>query len=540
MKPTIDTSSADRRVEAECSNDSSTLARLLCDENFFVRRRALANDCAPRDVVGLLVRAGASADLRGKGKLDPNVAPGELERLAELGPFGRELAAAHPSAHERLLEHVATDAPRSVTVTILKRPDCPVKLLEAACVSMDAEERRLAASHPKAPADLIRDLRRAGVDPELQTVRQPEQALPAEAIERLVALGQCGRVIAAMQTNCPPALLEAIAQDEDWRVRVAVLQNPDTPTAALEYLMGIDDDQVRLRLLEHPNVPRRLVLDAARHSHVEMRIAAARHPNTPGEALRALAADGAHQVREIVACHPQAPRDVIDHLRRLGSAEDLLNFDAPDRELTAAEISELVGLGVWTRRLAARHPNTDAATLRTLGCDADHVVREWASRHPSMPAEFLTLLERAGASRDLVGRVPPDRTLGPEELKSLATVGPWAARLVAQHPNTPVSTLTVFAKSEDAALRVAVASNPKTPGMSIGMLARDDLPEIRFAAASHPALREADAVHLATDTIAGIRFALIQNPATGDDIIARLETDLNPDIAAAAKARRKV
>ncbi|MHC4404020.1 MAG: hypothetical protein ACYTG0_30550 [Planctomycetota bacterium] len=400
MKPKVDISSAFRRAQAGDSRDPPTLAELLCDENFFVRRKALANERAPSDVVDLLVRAGASADLRGKGELDPAVSLGELERLAALGPFGRELVAAHPNAHERLLERIASEGPRSATITILKHPNCPAKLLKAACVSMDAEERRLAATHPSAPGELIRD-------------------------------------------------------------------------------------QIRVRLLEHPNVPRDLVTEAARHPHLEVRIAAARPANAPLEVLRALAADGAYQVREIVARHPQAPREMIDHLRRLGSAEDLLNFDAPDPELPAAEIADLVKSGLWPRRLAARHPNTDAATLQTLACDADHVVREWASRHPNMPADFLTLLERCGASRDLLGMAPPDRTFGPSELESIAGLGPWAARLVAQHPNTPES-------------------------------------------------------HLATDAIAGIRFALIHNRAIGDDVIAMLETDQNPDIATAAKARRGV
>ena len=68
MKPTIDVSSAIRRGEASGANDPQVLARLLCDENLFVRRKALANERAPSDVVNLLIRSGASADLRGKGE----------------------------------------------------------------------------------------------------------------------------------------------------------------------------------------------------------------------------------------------------------------------------------------------------------------------------------------------------------------------------------------------------------------------------------------------------------------------------------------
>ena len=76
--------------------------------------------------------------------------------------------------------------------------------------------------------------------------------------------------------------------------------------------------------------------------------------------------------------------------------------------------------------------------------------------------------------------------LGQEELETLVELGPWVARLVAQHPSTSDSTLGALAASEDAR----------------------------------------------------IRFALIQNPAIGDDILAILEAGSNPDIAAAAKVRR--
>lgn len=538
MKLTIDSSPAIRRAAADSSNDPSELAALLCDENLFVRRGALANPQAPSNVIDLLVRAGASADLRGKGEADPAVSPEELEHLATLGPFGRELSAAHPNSPGRLLETIAADASRAVRLAILKHPECPAGLLEAACVSMDADERRVAANHQKAPADLIKILQLAGADSQLQAVRPPQEPLAVELIERLASLGNCGRVIAAVQRNCPRPLLETIAVDDDWRVRLAVLDNPTTPTAALEHLSSIDDDQIRLRLLEHPNVPPRVVTEAANHPHLEVRIAAARHPSAPAEALRTLATDGTHQVREIVASHPRRPRNTIDQLRRLGSAEDLLNFGAADPELAPAEIASLAELGLWARRLAARHPNTDSTTLQTLACDADHVVREWAARHPNMSSGFLTLLERLGATRDLLGRAHPDPTLEPAELESSSRLGPWAARLVAQHPKTPGALLAVFAESEDAGLRAAVASHANTPSSSLSALVRDEVPEVRFAVASHPGLESTDAAHLSTDAIAGIRFALVQNAAVGEDIIAGLELDLNPDIAAAAKARR--
>ena len=539
MKPTIDISSSRRRTNASNTSDPQKIAEFLCDENYFVRRIALANSFAPADVVDLLIRVGASVDLRGKGEIDPTVSQKELELVAALGPFGRELVAGHPNAQERILEDIVAQEPDSIKVAVLKHANCPANLLEAACVSMCSEQRRLAAIHPRAPAGLIAELRSAGADGQLETIVGSKEHLADEVIEQLFALGGWGRVIAAAQPNCPHTLLTAIAQDKDWRVRLAVVENPNTPADALGHLMSIDDDNVRLRLIYHPNAPQGLLVEAASHPHVEVRIAVARNERTPTRALRILAADGAHQVREIIAQHPHLPFETIEQFRRLGSAKDLLNFIEPDAALSSDEIARLTELGTWTRRLAARHPNTDGDTLISLACDTDPVAREWSALHPNMPSEFLDLLERAGASRDLMGKTPPDPTLGESVLDELIAHGAWAKRIVAEHPNTPPKLLAEFAESEDAAIRASVASHSQTPTSALVELARDQVPQVRFSVAGHSAIDFVAAKILATDTIAGIRNRLIQNPNVSDAILEQLENDLNLDIAAAAKARRK-
>jgi hypothetical protein len=50
----------------------------------------------------------------------------------------------------------------------------------------------------------------------------------------------------------PPATLDRLAGDEDWRVRYAVARNPATLSATLDRLAGDEDWRVRYAVARHP------------------------------------------------------------------------------------------------------------------------------------------------------------------------------------------------------------------------------------------------------------------------------------------------
>lgn len=75
------------------------------------------------------------------------------------------------------------------------------------------------------------------------------------------------------------AILERMAQDENWWVRRGVARNPSTPVVILEKLIGDEDWWVRVGL--------------------------ARNPSTPVVILEGLAKDESGLVREQLASNPQ-------------------------------------------------------------------------------------------------------------------------------------------------------------------------------------------------------------------------------------------
>jgi hypothetical protein len=94
---------AARGVFARClaaqnpGTPASTLARLLGDASSPVRDAASRNPSAPREVLALLWRAGASQYLQWRAAVDPSLSPEEIETLCALGPYAATMAALHPN-----------------------------------------------------------------------------------------------------------------------------------------------------------------------------------------------------------------------------------------------------------------------------------------------------------------------------------------------------------------------------------------------------------------------------------------------------------
>ena len=57
------------------------------------------------------------------------------------------------------------------------------------------------------------------------------------------------------KTTTDISLLEKLSDDEDWWVRNAVAENPNTPTHLLEKLSDDKDEWVRKVIANNPNTP---------------------------------------------------------------------------------------------------------------------------------------------------------------------------------------------------------------------------------------------------------------------------------------------
>lgn len=101
------------------------------------------------------------------------------------------------------------------------------------------------------------------------------------------------------------------------------------------------------------------------------------------------------------------------------------------------ELKRLARGGYWARQLAVCHPACPPGTLARLLCDDDPKFREWAAAHPCVPTDVISDIYRAGGAHDFQGVAEGDPDMPVEDLRRVASLGPWGAWIVAWHPNAP-------------------------------------------------------------------------------------------------------
>jgi hypothetical protein len=423
-----------RRHEASDSSDPDTLVGLACDANYWVRRQAISNPATPKWVIDLLVQAGADAQLRGRSRADPKMRPDDLRRLVECEPFAQTLVAEHPNATNEILAALAHSNDPRVRRAVADHSAVSGSSLAALCADRDEAVRCAAVVNPACPASARSLLRAAGADELLGGLAASTARIIEADVRRVAALGPWGLFLGARQPACPPELLNDAAADPDWRVRSALLDNPELPDGVLAVAAA---DLEALRPLSDPNAATGLLRALADDPRVEVRLSVARHPALDRSTAGTLAMDRFAEVRRTVARRGLVESVLMDLLLRAGSSSDLAELAEPDIGVTARELREIARVGWWGRQLVVRHPSTPPDALAQLLCDDDPKLREWAAAHPRSPADILELIFRAGGARDLQGVAEPDRTMTEEELLEVAALGPWGAWVVAWHPDAP-------------------------------------------------------------------------------------------------------
>jgi len=458
-----------RRFIAAETEDPDTLVALATDESYFVRRQAFENPNTPEWVLDLLVRAGATPDLRGKGEIDPELDSDSLQRLAESGPWARQLVAEHPNTTAEVLSVLKDQPSVSLRLAIAAHPNAVAATLAALCCDIKEQIRITAQAHPNCPADLITLLKAAGSAPDLLGVTFDFRKISVDDFHLLARLGPWGRFLIGRHPDCPTELLTQITSDPEWRVRSGLLENPRAPKDIIEQMLDtpFSEDVETLQSLCRSEISEEKLSKLVGHPSPEVRYALARHPAATPEILGLLSTDGSKEIRRLAVDHPKTDLGIIQRLIQAGSTPDLMGLSEPDTAMPSDEIRELLQGGVWARQLAARHPNSDAETLARLLCDREPKIREWVAVHPNLDSETKSELIRAGSGTDFQGIMPPDPTLSTEVLEKISQLGSWGEWVVANNPYVSAEILDALANSTDWQVRLFVAKNPNTSSSTL-------------------------------------------------------------------------
>lgn len=177
----------------------------------------------------------------------------------------------------------------------------------------------------------------------------------SNATDDLEFLKRYGKFNLLDSQNASPEMLEELAEDKDWEVRMEVAENPKTPVEVLMKLAEDKNGNVRYELARNPNACVEILRKLADDKDWDVRCKVAHNRSTPVEILMKLANDKDLNVRYEVATNPNTPVEVLMKL-------------ADDKE--------------WDVRIGvAANSNTPVEILRKLAEDEDRDVRECAQRH---------------------------------------------------------------------------------------------------------------------------------------------------------------
>lgn len=480
-----------RRRAAEESADPELLTQLACDESYWVRRQAAQNPALPRSALETLVRAGAKRDLRGFAKPDDTLERGPIDSIARLGGFGRLLAVRHANTSGDTLAMLARDEVVSIRLEVAQHANTSAASIERLCSDLEVDVRITATRHVRADESVIARLRSAGASLDLRFVEWPDEEPGPEQLAEVWACGPWGRLLAARRPACPRSLQRLATQDSDWRIRAAVLENATLPDADLEpYVIDgeIDLETLRALGLRRPNSKAFDYL--TRHPDPEVRLALAQHPLVDPSNLATLTSDTHRGVRGLVARNPRTPTEEIQRLTRAGATPDLETMSTKPETPSVQDLEELSRRGPWARMLVARHASSPPRLLAALLCDGSPTIRQWALVHPHAPARIVRELVRCGSGDDLQGFHEADPEVPMETLRELSERGPWARRLVALHPATPLDLIARLARSEEWKVRRNIAMRRNLPADLLRSLARDPVEEVRIAAGEPSTTRD--------------------------------------------------
>jgi hypothetical protein len=264
---------------------------------------------------------------------------------------------------------VAAWAPDAQMAT---NPNTNPQLLRKIATEIDWELRRLVASNPNTPTDVLWQL---GIDfPEAILSNPIFELLQIEQLQ-LVAEIPNSTLISLLQCDrAPKSFMEYAVNQQDYSLWLAVAYNPHTPSALLENLAQKSrrqDRELIRAVAAHPHTPDRLLAEIIAIGGGVAQIVA-ENPQTSVVVLEQIL-DKYRQTNDpifttLVALHPQLTPQLLMqmNLAPTESAAQAL-WLAKQSATTSTQLLELSQTNWDILRLAVvRHPHTHSSTIEQI------------------------------------------------------------------------------------------------------------------------------------------------------------------------------
>ncbi|MEM9420029.1 MAG: hypothetical protein AAGA25_13400 [Planctomycetota bacterium] len=408
---------------------AEVLGALCGDVDPAVRQAAAAHPNVPSETVAMLGAAGSRTDL--SGWLD-EVPAGEIDTagLIAAGSYGKQLAARHPRVDPDTLAELAQDTDWRVRAAVAENPAAAGGLLEALAGLDVFETRQRVAGHPQTPAATLEQL-----------AQEPDIRI---------------RVEVARNTGTPSPLLRKLALDGSSAVREFVSAHPALTQADRDWLTAAGTTPDLQQFIEPDSTLDESSLEELAAAGGWGQRLAARHPATPTRILAVLITSGDPMLRDVALRHPACPLGLIDLLVAAGSSDDLQGFERGARSLPVESIDQLIKLGPWARRLAARQRSASDNQLEALSQDEDMAVRVAVAKNPATPVGVADAMVH-DVAHDVRWALVNRADVSAEALGELLHDAIPAIRLAAvANPTLPPSSLELLKFDLDEDVRAAV------------------------------------------------------------------------------------
>jgi len=338
-------------------------------------------------------------------------------------------------------------------------PDIGAEILRALSSSDDWAVRQAVAWHENTPADIVEAL----TDDEDSDVRRAtqERLLPREWRTK----SEDEKVAALQASDVSLAIIQKLAESDNWTLRQAVAWSPSTPESILARLKEDEDDDVKVAATEERQLPIEW-----RFLRTWEKVERLNTEKFGGEILSILSKSRTSDVRRAVALNPSTPKAVLEQL-----AED------DDRSVTSG-VRERQLTDAWKARVdeerieALKEEAVPEDVLTILAQSGNWQIRQAVAFSPAASA---TVLEQLSNDEDAdVQSAVRERNL-PDDWKSLDE-DEKIERLKKSDIDERV--LTILAKSSQWSVRQAVARNQATPELILHDLAEDNDSDVSSAA----------------------------------------------------------
>ena len=354
----------------------------------------------------------------------------------------------------------------------------------------------------------------------------------------------------ASSLSTPVIWLERLANDEDYQVRQSVARNLSTPVPLLEQLASDVDYNVCLAVASNPSISVTGLGLLASNKEYCVRFAVAMHSSTPVSILERLASDEVANVCLAVAKHPSTPFVLFERVREQlahGANKKIFMKKTLEERQFLAE-SSATPISIFKQlatdkdraiRLAvAKNSKTSPGALERLVSDRDVEIRRAVAENP---ATSVDLLEKLVAGCEDAGKMGGGYTNQPvlRAVNLNPSLPVWLLeRLVSIENYEHLTTHTVdgpgvleqLTGEKGRWLRSPVGAPPPELMTRLEYLASSDKWLLRLTVAENPSTPTQFLERLANDEHYRVRQAVARNPSTPGSVLEWLACDEDNDV----------